>query len=376
MVRCRVTYREAADERPVRSAAAALLELEVEPRPARPAWAGEPGAPPVRTPPAPPRRRRWPLPAAGAGLLAAALVFAVVAATGDEDPVDPEPAAARPAVTSRGPVVIATASVLAEPWGGVFEHHPDARGTVSVPRVHLVALAGPDARALLVVDATRRAFGGAAHRSGDGTDERVLGAPEGRGLRTLQWDAGGYGLSLTSVGLALEDQRAVAEAILLPPGPSLRHGRPPSFDDDALRGVGLAVTERRSGAATAYGSPLIGQSGGGAIEGQLHRSGVDPVLVSVVQDQLVSAARMRRALGATVSLDLTDLPGISGAATLDHGASPEGAGRIRGWSRLVLDHEVGVTIELSSDVLGPDGLAEVARAMDLGRLARTTSPLG
>lgn len=376
MARCRVTYGEVAEGRPVGIGATALLELDVDPLPARPAWAGEPGVAPVRTPPAPPRPRRLRAGAAGAGLLAVALAIALVVVTDDETVAAPEPAVTHPTATDRAPVVIATSSVLAEPWRGVFEHHPDARGAVSVPRVHLVALDGPDARALLVVDATRRAFGGAAHAAGRGLRERVLGPLDGRGLRTLQWDAGGYGLSLTSVGLALDDQRGVAGAVLLPPGPSLQHGRPPWLDEAVLRGLGMAVTERRSGTAMAFGSPLIGQTGGGSIEGQLHRSGVDPVLVSVVQDQLVSAARMRRALGPGVGLDLPELSGVSAAAALDHGAAPGPIGRIRGWSRLVLDHEVGVTIELSSDVLDLAELAEVARAMDLGRLARTAAPLG
>lgn len=180
---------------------------------------------------------------------------------------------------------------------------------------------------------------------------------------------GGYGLSLTSVGLPPEHQQVVVDAVRLPPGPSLKHGRPLRFDEAALARLGRSVTERRSGTAIANGSPMIGQSGGGSIEGQLHRSGIDPVLVSVVQDQLVTAARVRRTLGAGVAVDLSELPGVTSAAALDHGAAPTGERRIRGWARLILDHEVGVTIELSSDVLGPVQLAEVARAMDLGRLA-------
>lgn len=246
---------------------------------------------------------------------------------------------------------------------------------VSVPRVHLASMAGDGARALLVVDATRRAFGGAEHAA-PSRRTRVLGATGGRGLRTLQWDSGGYGLSLTSVGLTADAQRAVAGTVQLPSGPSLQHGRAPWFDDAALADLGLTVTERRSGTATAYGSPMIGQSGGGSVEGQLHRSGTDPVLVSVVQDQLVTAARTRRILGDDVAVDLSELPGIGGVAALDHGAAPAREARVRGWARLLLDHDVGVTIELSSDVLGPDQLVEVARAMDLGRLARTASPTG
>jgi hypothetical protein len=376
MARCRVTYREAADGRPVRSHAGDLLELEVDAPPPRPSWVGEVGAAPVRTPPAPPRRRsRWPW---GAGISALIVVVVAVELTGTDGggpEAAPTPSTPHTVAQEPGPVSIATASVLSEPWGGVFEHHPDSREMVSVPRVHLASMAGDDARVLLVVDATRRAFGGAEHSSPSGR-ARVLGAPDGRGLRTLQWDEGGYGLSLTSVGLTADVQRAVAGTVHLPPGPSLKHGRAPWFDDAALADLGLTVTERRSGTATAYGSPMIGQSGGASIEGQLHRSGADPVLVSVVQDQLVTAARVRRIMGAGADVDATDLSGIAGAAVLDHGTAPATGRRIRGWARLLLDHEVGVTIELSSDVLGPDGLAEVARSMDLGRLARTASPIG
>jgi hypothetical protein len=378
MARCRVTYLEAAEVRPARSHAGTLLELDVDAPPARPAWAGEPGAAPVRTPPAPPRRRaRGPWVAGVVALLAAFATFELATTDAVDAPPEatPAPPATHAVATEPGPVAIATASVLSEPWRGVFEHHPDSRGMVSVPRVHLVSLVGGDARALLVVDATRRAFGGAEHAS-PAARARILGAADGRGLRTVQWDAGGYGLSLTSVGLLPEDQQVVVDAVRLPPGPSLQHGRPPRFDEAALARLGLSVTERRSGTAIAYGSPMIGQSGGGSIEGQLHRSGIDPVLVSVVQDQLVTAARVRRTLGAGVAVDLSELSGVTSAAALDHGAAPRGERRIRGWARLILDHEVGVTIELSSDVLGPVQLAEVARAMDLGRLARTASPTG
>lgn len=376
MARCRVTYREASDGRPVRSHAGDLLELEVDATPARPSWVGEVGAAPVRTPPAPPRRRsRWPW-GAGVAALLIAVVAVELASRDDGGPeAAPTPPTTHTVAREPGPVSIATRSVLSEPWGGVFEHHPDSREMVSVPRVHLASMAGDDARVLLVVDATRRAFGGAEHSSPSGRT-RVLGAPDGRGLRTLQWDEGGYGISLISVGLAADAQRAVAGTVHLPPGPSLQHGRAPWFDDGALADLGLTVTERRSGTATAYGSPMIGQSGGGSVEGQLHRAGADPVLVSVVQDQLVTAARVRRILGEAADVGATELPGVTGAAALDHGTAPETGRRIRGWARLLLDHEVGVTIELSSDVLGPDELAEVAASMDLGRLARTASPIG
>jgi hypothetical protein len=376
MARCRVTYLEAADVRPVRSVAGDLLELEADAPPVQPSWVGEVGVAPVRTPPAPPRRKsRWPW-VAGVAALVVAVGAVELARSGDGGPeAAPSPSTTHAVARQRGPVPIATASVLSEPWGGVFEHHPDSRGMVAVPRVHLASLAGRDTRVLLVVDATRRAFGGAQHAS-PSARIRVLGAPDGRGLRTVQWDDGGYGLSLTSVGLGPEAQRAVADAVRLPPGPSLQHGRAPWFDEEVLADLGLTVTERRSGTATAHGSPMIGQSGGGSIEGQLHRSGADPMLVSVVQDQLVTAARVRRTLGEDVAIDHLELPGIASAAALDHGTAPATGQRIRGWARLLLDHEVGVTIELSSDVVGPAQLAEVARSMDLGRLARTASPNG
>lgn len=376
MARCRVTYREAADGRPVRSDAGDLLELEVDAPPERPSWVGEVGVAPVRTPPAPPRRRsRWPW-GAGIAVLLVAVVAVELASTDDGGPeATPTPSTTHAVAREPGPVSIATASVLSEPWGGVFEHHPDSREMVSVPRVHLASMAGDGARVLLVVDATRRAFGGAQHTS-PRSQTRVLGPPAGRGLRTLQWDEGGYGLSLTSVGLGPDAQQVLADAVRLPPGPSLQHGRAPWFEAASLADLGLSVTERRSGTATAYGSPMIGQSGGGSVEGQLHRAGADPVLVSVVQDQLVTAARVRRILGEAADVGAIQLPGVTGAAAIDHGTAPETGRRIRGWARLLLDHEVGVTIELSSDALGPDELAEVAASMDLGRLARTASPIG
>jgi hypothetical protein len=285
-----------------------------------------------------------------------------------------QPSAGR-AASRPGPVAVPTRSIVGEPWGGVFEHHPDARGDDPVTRVHVVTLAGPGGRGLLVVDATRRAFGGPEHPSDRARDARVLGSEDGDGLRTLQWDAGGYGLSLTTVGLTPADQQAVATSVRLPDGASLQHGRPPVLDESMLHGVGLAVTDVRGGAAAAFGSPLIGQSGGASIEGQLHRGGRSPLLVSVVQDQLADAAWLRAGLGSTVAVAARGLPGITTAAALDHGPAQASERRIRGWARLVLDHADGATIELSSDVLRPAELLEAARAMDLARLVRTTSPL-
>lgn len=368
MARRRVTYLEASDARPAGDGAASLLELEVEEPPAQPRWVEEP----VR------RRPSWSAAGALAGLAAAVVTVALATDrdTVDEDPVAaPDPPVSHLLESDPGPVRILTSSIVSDPWSGVFEHHPDARGEVSVPRVHLLGMAGADARALLVVDATRRAFGGVAGASAEG-ELRVLGDRDGRGLRTLQWDEGGYGLSLTSVGLSFADQRGVAGAVLLPPGPSLEHGRSPRIDLESLTGSGLVITHRRSRPAAAFGSPMIGQSGGTSIEGQLHRSGTSPLLVSVVEDQLVSAGRVRDALGEGVDVDLPELPGISEAVVLDHGVDPGPPGRIRGWTRLVLDHDAGVTIELSSDVVGPVELVEAAQAMDLGRLARTASPTG
>lgn len=377
MARCRVTYLEAADARPLRGDAGDLLELDPDEPSARPSWLGEVGAAPVRTPPAP-RRRRSRGPWLGGAVAALAVLAAVLArggGAGTAAPV-PDPPVTYAVASEPGPVAIATDSVLDGPWSGVFEHHPDTRDVVSVPRVHLASLAGERARGLLVVDATRRAFGSPG-RTEAAQATRVLGAAGGRGLRTVQWDAGGYGLSLTTVGLSSQEQAALADAVRLPPGPSLQHGRAPSVDDAALAALGLTVTERRSGTATAYGSPMIGQSGGGSVEGQLHRAGADPVLVSVVQDQLVTAARVRRTLGVAVAAAPTGLPGVVATAAVDHGP-PAGVvdRRIRGWARLVLDHETGVTIELSSDVLDSAELVQVARSMDLGRLARTAAPGG
>ncbi len=370
MARRRVTYLEVVDERPGAAGARTLLELG--PRP--------PPAPRDRIPQ---RRER---PACPAWLAQLAIVSLVAAGallahltTGPGDGPSAERVRERrqpvEVAERAGPVVIPTRSIIGDPWGGVFEHHPDARGADPVDRVHVVVLAGPAGRGLLVVDATRRAFGGPEHPTDRVRDARSLGSDRGAGLRTLQWDEDGFGLSLTTVGLTAAGQRAVAGSVQLPDGASLQHGLPPTLDATVLSDLGLAVVDVEGGAASAFGSPLIGQGGGASIEGQLHRGGTEALLVSVVQDQLVGAGRLRLALGPTVAVDPGALPGVTAAAALDHGPAQGSDRRIRGWARLVLDHAEGVTIELSSDVLRPAELLEAARAMDLARLVRTAAPL-
>lgn len=360
--------------------------LEVADRPAGPRPAPVdlgPGA----TRHAPPARaagahRSPPLRAAVALLLLASVVRAG-AAGGPAELGGIERAPIVPAVVrTEGAVVVEAAQVVDAAWGGVFEHHPDGRGTAVVDRVHVVglatesALAGRAVNALLVVDATRRAFGGPDAAWADVAPEvRILGAAEGEGLRTLQWDVEGYGLSLTSVGLDLAAQRRLAEAVWLPAGPSLLHGQPPGVHAGTLAELGLVVRDRMSGPASPAGSPLIGQSGGASIDGLLHRHGTDALLVSVVQDQLVDAELTRRALGPTVAVTVRGVTRITAAAALEHPGTAPTDRRIRGWSRLVLDHAGGVTVELSSDVLGVDELMGVAGELDLERLARTTVPL-
>lgn len=379
MARRRVTYLEVADERPGRrGAGVAVLDLG----PQRPVPSAGHVVRPHRDLPACPA---WFAQLALVALLAAGAVLDLATTGPDERAAIERQRERRPAVVTpstqpvaarSAPVVVDTASIVGAPWGGVFEHHPDARGEDPVPLVHAITFAGPGGRGLLVVDATRRAFGGPEHPVDRDRSPRLLGSGTGSGLATLQWDAGGYGLSLTTVGLSPGARRAVAGAVRLPDGPSLQHGRPPALDGAVLHDHGLALTGAASGAASSFGSPLIGQGGGASIEGQLHRDRDATLLVSVVEDQLVGAALVRRALGPTVAIDASGLPGVTAVAALDHGPAPTTDRRIRGWSRLVLDHDGGVTIELSSDVLRPAELLEAARAMALDRLVRTTAPLG
>lgn len=328
-------------------------------------------------PPEPPRRPLrppwWLLLAAGALALGAWLLRS------DPPPADdlPElPSAVVPRPTGGRPVVVETATVVAAPWRGVFEHQPDGRGPVAVPRVHVLSLLAPgdpDRRALLVVDATRRAFAGPEGRREEHR-VRVLGDEGEVGVRTLQWDDGAYGMSLTAAGLSPLDHDRLRAALVLPEGPSLLHGRAPGMDAAPLADLGLELTHVLSRPASAYGSPLIGQSGGASIEGHLHQLGSRPLLVSVVQDQVASAGRVRRALGAHVAVDAGRVPGVVAAALLAHPGEAPAERRVRGWTRLLLDHPLGVTIELSSDDLGPDALVEAALALDLDRLARTAVP--
>ena len=378
MARRRVTYLEVADDGRPPGRPSALLDLDLDLAARRTTGRGL----------TPVRRERRPCPAWAAQLALVALVaagglLAEATTSPDEEAsaerarerrshLEPEPEPVAPPEPT-GPVLVSTRSVVGEPWGGVFEHHPDARGVDRVPRVHVLTLGGPAGRALLVVDATRRAFGGPEHPTVDSRAYRTLGAEDGEGLRTLRWDAGGYGLSLTAVGLTAADQRAVAAAVRLPEGASLRHGRSPGLDGAVLQDVGLTVVQARGGPASAFGSPLIGQSGAASVEGQLHQAGRSALLVSVVQDQLVDASWVRGALGPTVAIDAGSLPGIAVAAGLDHGPATGGDRRIRGSARLVLDHVDGATIELSSDVLRPAELLDAAADIDLARLVRTTS---
>ena len=376
MARRRVTYLEVADDGLPQGRRSALLDLDPAARRS------------TSQQRAPVRRERRPCPAwvalfALVALVAAGALLAEATTSPDEEaaaeraddrqsPKGPDLDAPAPPT---GPLVVATRSIVGEPWGGVFEHHPDARGADPVPRVHVLTLGGPGGRGLLVVDATRRAFGGPEHPTAVARAARTLGSDQGDGLRTLQWDANGYGLSLTTVGLTAADQRAAADAVRLPEGPSLLHGRSPGFDGTILREVGLEVVYARNGPASALGSPLIGQSGAASVEGQLHQDGRAALLVSVVQDQLADASWLRGALGPTVAIDASVLPGIVTAAGLDHGPAAASGRRIRGQARLVLDHVDGATIELSSDVLRPAELLEAAADMDLARLVRTTAPV-
>ena len=374
MARHRVTYLEVADALPRQPGAAAVLDLDGRPPASR------------REAPRPVRIDRracpaWLALAALVGLIAGAVLLDRATTGPDERRADDRGrelprsvAVAEPVVARAGPLTVPTRSIVAEPWNGVFEHHPDARGDQPPARVHVVTLAGAGGRALLVVDATRRAFGGPEHPVDVDRAARSLGS--GSGLVARQWDAGGFGLSLTTLGLDGPARDALAAAVRLPGGASLQDGRAPELDPAVVYGLGLAVTGRHSGSASAFGSPLIGQGGGASIEGQLHQAGRSSLLVSVVEDQLVDAASIRAALGPTVAIDAGALPGVEVAAALDHGPATAVDRRIRGWSRLVLDHVTGATIELSSDVLRPAELLDAARAMDLDRLARTVSPSG
>lgn len=383
MARRRVTYLEVADERPRRpGAGGSVLDLGLAAPLARPA------RPPIR--PQRPACPAWLAQLALVALLASGVVLDRATTGPDEqaaldragerrrpEVADPsEPAVVEPVAVRSGPVLVPVRSVVDEPWSGVFDHHPDLRASEDVARVHVLTAIGDGGRAVLVVDATRRAFTGPEHPVDLDRPPRVLGSALGTGVRTLQWDAGGYGLSLTTVGATAQAQHALAAAVRLPEGASLQDGRPPTLDADTLRQLDLAVTGLRGGSATSLGSPLIGQGGGAAIEGQLHRAGAETLLLSVVRDQLATAKVLRDGLGPTVAIDASSLHGITTAAALDHGPATALDRRIRGWARLVLDHEGGATIELSSDVLRPAELLDAARAMDLDRLVRTAAPLG
>jgi len=366
MARCLVTFEEVAPGRTLDP-----VEVELGPPPP-PAWRGRAGLDEAR------RRRRPRRVVAAVAVVAlawAAWPSPSPAPDAEADDVD-EVAEVRTPRPGGGVVVVASEDVVAAPWGGVFEHHPDARGTVSVPRVHVLSLEGASGvRALFVVDATRRAFGDPERAWQEGGDaRRVLGSPEGAGVRTVQWDERGYGVSLTAVGLGLADQERLAAALRLPAGPALRHGRAPRVDEAAVERLGLRLTDLRSGPGTPVGSHLVGQTGGASVDGLVHRGDGGTVLVSVVEDQVASAGRVRRALAPAVDVPEGAVPGVSTAALLVHDGPPSADRRIRGWTRLLLDHPAGVTVELSSDALGGLELVGLARTLDLDRLARTVAP--
>lgn len=340
-------------------------------------------SPPATGPPSRPRPgRRWWLVALVPALVAGVVLLAAVRPGPVEPPERAVPDPDRAAVPRRSrPVIIDAATVAPPPWRGLFEHHPTVPGAAEVDRVHALTLTGAPTVAspvhgLLVVDATRRAFFTPGAEAGGGAaDVRVLGPGAGDGLRTLQWDAGGYGLSLTTRGLSATEQRQLAAGVRLPTGPSLLSGRAPRLDPDVADALGVRVGEVRSGPASPLGSHLIGQSGSAAIDGQIHQVGARRILVSVVQDQVVTAELVGEALGRTGLVDHAGIDGVSTAAVIAHAGDAPREGRIRGWTRLVLDHDRGVTIELVSDEVGAAGLLAAAVNMDLDRLARTLAPL-
>ncbi len=307
-------------------------------------------------------------------MLAVLLVGAAVATLSGTDDGEPRDLADVFVPSGRvvaRPVPIETGDVVAPPWRGVFEHHPVVGAAPDVDTVHVVSLAGDPssarpAGAVLVVDATRR-----ANVEGELPKVRMLGQATGRGLRTLQWDAPGYGISLTATGMLLDDQERLADAVAIPGGSSLLHGRPPVVAPAALEALGLSVADVRSGPATTIGGPLIGQSGIASIEAQLHRPGSGTVLVSIVRAQVTPARAVADALGEAVAVPVRGLDGVTAAAVLVHPGPPITYTRVRGWTRLLLDHGDDVTIEISSDVLGARDLVAAAVALDLDRLSRT-----
>lgn len=335
---------------------------------------GPPAAAAVRRPRPPRRRATWPV---FAGVAVALLLVWWARPADDPAPLrSPEPTRPARTVLSASDGTLPDASaVLPDAWTGELRRDPDARGASPASRVHALSVARPDATAsaLVVVDATRRAFPGAGRAAGSRDRPlRVLGPPDGTGLRTWQWDEAGYGISLTSVGLTPTEQRRVALALDVPGGPSLVSGRTPTFDLDVLDRAGLAVVEVLSGPASPSGGPLIGQPGGASIRGTLVDREGRTVLLNVVQAPVVTADAVRRALGA--SADPAGVPGAIVTVVLAHeGTAPEDV-HVRGWARVLVDLPGPATVELSSDVVGADELLALARATELGRLARAVGP--
>jgi len=331
----------------------------------------EPAAPRPRR-----RRRRSPWPVLAGAAVVVLLVWSARPG-GDPAPLrSPEPTRPARTVLPAGDGAVPDASaVLPAAWTGELRRDPDGRGASPAPRVHALSVARPDASAsaLVVVDATRRAFPGAPRPAGPRERPlRVLGPPDGTGLRTWQWDEAGYGISLTSVGLTPTEQRRVALALDVPGGPSLVSGRTPTFDLDVLDRAGLAVVEVLSGPASPSGGPLIGQPGGASIGAELFDAAGRTVLLNVVQAPVVTADAVRRALGAPA--DPPAVPGAIATVVLAHeGTAPEDV-HVRGWARVLVDLPGPATVELSSDVVGADELLALARATDLGRLARAVGP--
>lgn len=359
MARRRVTYLEVADGRPHQR----LVAIELGPP-----GAGSPSAPPP--PPEPPVPHPRVRALAGLLLAGVALLAVVSMVVGPPNATAPqEPAPVVPSFgVAAGPVSIETRHVVDAPWRGVLLHHPVIGAAPDVDTVHVFVLRGDGRRpsgALLVVDANRR-----ANRRGEEPTVRVLGRETGRGLRTLLWDDGAYGLALTTVGLLLPEQEQLAAAVLVPGGPSLLHGRRPALDAVAVGELGLTVATSHSGPATSIGGAIIGQSGAASIDGQLHRRGSGTLLVSVIREQVVPARTVADALGSSAMVDVTELAAVEAAAVLAHPGTPTTFTRVRGWTRLLLDVGDDVTVELASDVLDVDELVDAAASLDLDRLAR------
>ena len=334
---------------------------------------------PIAPEPVPSRRsgRRTALLAAATGVALAVAGLAVVrsdpAPAPRQDDARDGPSFEAPGSEER--VFVDASEVLASPLRGSVNRYWATADDQDVARAHVFALGpldpvrgGPEA--VLVVDATRRAKVLPASEVMTVGDAVVRVMDDDRGVRVLEWDLDGWGVSLTAVHLDLVAARRVVAAVAAPPGDSLLSGRSPLIDDDLLAEAGLVRTDSRSAPAAISGGPLVGQAGLDSVEAYAYRTVPEVPAGFVVTASIAPTVRAEdlAALGPLVQV-ITGWPTAGRAVGLELRTETPVAFRVTGTTRIVFDHPAGVTFWIASDQLTLPELLRAGDGVDFDRIA-------